>query len=247
MAVLGQPRGMEMQQGFAGLPPALNYLASIDQLIVKQKKELLEILTGFETANKYEIYNNMKQQIFFVAEESSTMQRMCCAPNRAFQLHVLDNSSQEVAKFSREFACCKGCCWCADGSCGWQIDIEAPLGHRIGYVRQRTSKCSPHYSIHDQRNTHLFTIWGPCCICQDVCCPEDVEFPITTPDLRKRVGCVAKQWRGCCAENWTDADTFSVTFPVDLPLESKVLMFGACFMVDYMNFENQGGGGGGGA
>lgn len=31
-----------MHQGFAGLPPALNYLASIDQLIVKQKKELLE-------------------------------------------------------------------------------------------------------------------------------------------------------------------------------------------------------------
>ena len=34
---------------------------------------------------------------------------------------------------------------------------------------------------------------------------------ITTPDLQKRVGCVAKQWKGCCAETLTDADTFSVT------------------------------------
>ena len=30
-----------------GLPPALNYLASVDQLIVKQKKELLEGKVSF--------------------------------------------------------------------------------------------------------------------------------------------------------------------------------------------------------
>ena len=33
---------MNPVQGTATLPAALNYLASVDQLIVKQKKELLE-------------------------------------------------------------------------------------------------------------------------------------------------------------------------------------------------------------
>lgn len=247
MAVAGQPQKMEMMPPgqIAGFPPAIAYLGSLDQLIVKQKKELMEILTGFEMANKYNVFNSMRQQVFFVAEESETCERMCCAPNRGFQLHVLDNGNQEVARFSREFAYCKGCCWCADGECGWQVKVECPPGNFLGYIKQRTSKCAPHYSIHDRNNTHMFTIWGPCCICQDICCPDDVEFPIMTPDLQKRIGCVAKQWRGCCAEALSDADTFSVTFPMDLAIEIKILMFGACFMVDYMNFEGGGGGGGG--
>ena len=39
--------------------------------------------------------------------------------------------------FSREFGCCRGCQWCADGSCGWRVNIESPVGNNIGYVKQR--------------------------------------------------------------------------------------------------------------
>ena len=28
----------------------------------------ISVLTGFEMANKYEVFNNMRQQVFFVAE-----------------------------------------------------------------------------------------------------------------------------------------------------------------------------------
>lgn len=244
MAVTGQPStkfGMELGGGPGGaaLPPALAYLASVDQLIVKQKKEMLEILTGFETANRYEVYNNMNQQVFFVAEESSTCER-CFFPNiRSFQLHVLDNNSQEVMRISRDFLCCKGCCWCAEGSCGVIQTIEAPVGHPVGYIRQKGSKWKPHYGIFDNRDQHLFTIWGPCCPCQAVCCTDDVEFPITTNDLKTRVGMIAKQWRGVCVETITDADQFSVTFPMDMAVETKALFIGALFMVDYLVFETQ--------
>merc|ERR1711963_243153 len=44
------PYGGEMPYG---CPPGLQYLAMVDQLVVKQKVELLEAFTGFETANKY--------------------------------------------------------------------------------------------------------------------------------------------------------------------------------------------------
>ena len=50
---------------------------------------------------------------------------------------VLWLSFKEVARFSREFCCCKGCCWCADGSCGWQVEVESPVGNPLGYVEQR--------------------------------------------------------------------------------------------------------------
>ena len=40
------------------------------------KISFVSVLTGFETANKYEIYNNMKQQIFFVAEGTFMVSKM---------------------------------------------------------------------------------------------------------------------------------------------------------------------------
>ena len=47
-------------------PPGLEYLTMIDQLIIKQKKEMLEAITavmgaGFETSNKYKIKNVLGQ------------------------------------------------------------------------------------------------------------------------------------------------------------------------------------------
>lgn len=44
-------------------PSGLEYLALIDQLLVKQKVELFEAFTGFETNNKYVIKNTLGQNV----------------------------------------------------------------------------------------------------------------------------------------------------------------------------------------
>lgn len=46
-----------------GCPPGLEYLTTIDQLLVKQKVELLEAFTGFETNNKFTIKNSLGQKV----------------------------------------------------------------------------------------------------------------------------------------------------------------------------------------
>lgn len=51
-------------------PPGLEYLASVDQLLIQQKVELFEAFTGFETNNKYVIKNSLGQkvrEIFFLS------------------------------------------------------------------------------------------------------------------------------------------------------------------------------------
>ena len=48
---------------FTGCPPGLQYLTMVDQLLIKQKVEILEAVTGFETANKYEVLNSMGQNV----------------------------------------------------------------------------------------------------------------------------------------------------------------------------------------
>ena len=46
-----------------GCPPGLQYLTMVDQLLIKQKVEILEAVTGFETANKYEVLNSLGQNV----------------------------------------------------------------------------------------------------------------------------------------------------------------------------------------
>lgn len=232
-----------MEMGFApsasGLPPSLQYLAGLDQIIIKQKIEALEVLTGFETRNRYAVMNNQGQQIFFVQEESSLCERCFFPQNRGFQLHVTDNNSMEVMQFSREFKCCTGCCWCGEGCCSMTINVESPVGRLIGKIQTGNSKWKHHSKIYDAADNHMFTIWGPCCPCQAVCCPDDINFPITDPSLNTRVGNIAKQWRGCCVDTFTDADQFCLTFPADMTVDCKALLMGSVFLVEYLVFERQ--------
>ena len=55
----------------AGVPPGLEYLASVNQLVIKQKVEILEAVIGFETQNKYTVFNTMGQQVFKAKEDTS--------------------------------------------------------------------------------------------------------------------------------------------------------------------------------
>lgn len=54
---------MNIPLGIPNCPPGLEYLTTIDQLLVKQKVELLEAIIGFETNNKFTIKNNLGQKV----------------------------------------------------------------------------------------------------------------------------------------------------------------------------------------
>ena len=46
----------------------------VDQLFVKQSVEVLEAFNGFETKNKYEVFNSLGQQILYSKEDSAAAQ-----------------------------------------------------------------------------------------------------------------------------------------------------------------------------
>ena len=50
------------------IPPGLEYLTVVDQLLIEQKVEMLEVFTGWETNNKYAIRNVMGQNVYFAVE-----------------------------------------------------------------------------------------------------------------------------------------------------------------------------------
>ena len=101
-------------------------LATSQKVYVKQKIELLEMLTGCETPNRYHVYslgqNNQWSYLFKCKELSGWCMRNCISSNsRAFNLcvkHVssptdftIDDYSNSYAVFERPYKCT---CCCLD-------------------------------------------------------------------------------------------------------------------------------------
>lgn len=237
----GQPVLMTAPGQIPGVPPGLEYLTQIDQLLVHQQVEIFEALSGWEMQNKYQVKNSLGQQVFFAAEESGCCMRMCCGPGRGFVMHITDNFGNEVIRAVRDFKCCAGCCWCAspDSCCSMDIRIEAPIGQTVGYLKQDKSGWKPKYIIQDGNEQTVFIVVGPCCPCQGICCTADIEFPLLSLDGQTQVGVISKQWAGALRELFLDADHFSISFPMDLDVRMKATLLGALFLIDFMHFETQ--------
>ncbi|KAM9088861.1 phospholipid scramblase 2 isoform X4 [Balaenoptera acutorostrata] len=211
-------------------PPGLEYLTQIDQLLIHQQIELLEVLTGFETCNKYEIKNSLGQRIYFAAEDTDCCTRNCCGPSRPFTIRILDNTGREVITLERPLRCTSCCFPC----CLQEIEIQAPPGVPVGYVTQTWHPCLPKFTLQNERREDVLRITGPCIVCS--CC-ADVDFEIKSLDDKYVVGKISKQWTGFVRELFTDVDNFGIQFPLDLDVKMKAVMLGACFLIDFMFFE----------
>ncbi|CAK8673082.1 phospholipid scramblase 1-like isoform X2 [Clavelina lepadiformis] len=225
----------------SGCPPGLEYLTQLDQVLIHQQIELLEVITDFETQNRYMLKNSLGQQCYYAHEESDLCMRLCCKNARGFVMHIDDNTGKEVIRLTREFKCCAGCCWCANTDhCAFMVNVESPVGNPIGQIRQDHYLWTPYFNILDANGEQIFKIKGPCCICTGPCCPNDVPFDIHPKDTSNPpIGRIAKQYGGFLREAYTKATNFSVSFPMDLDVKMKAVLIGATFLFDMMYFEQQ--------
>lgn len=158
---------MSIPSGIPNCPRGLEYLTSIDQLLVKQKVELLEAFTGFETNNKFSIKNSLGQKVYYAVEDNDCCTRNCCGPARPFDMKVFDNYQQEVIHLYRPLACSACCFPC----CLQTMDVSAPPGNTIGSIEQEWSICSPSFRIKNHIGDTVLRIEGPFCtfsLCGDV-------------------------------------------------------------------------------
>jgi len=215
-----------------GCPPGLQYLTMLDQLVVKQKVELLEAFTGFETANKYKVYNSLGQEVYNAKEDTDCCTRQCCGPIRPFMLNITDGQGQEVITLDRPLRC-QACCF---PCCLQELEVMSPPGTVIGTVEQQWSIIYPRFVIKDEAGNPVLKIEGPFLTCS--CC-NDVEFKVLSYETGTEVGMITKQWTGLIKEAYTDADNFGITFPLDLDVKMKATLLGALFLIDFMYFETQ--------
>ena len=86
----------------------------------------MEAVTGFETANKYKVFNSMGQQVYYAKEDTDCLTRQCCGPIRPFDMKISDLQGQEVLHLTRPLRC-QTCCF---PCCLQEMEVRAWQGGR---------------------------------------------------------------------------------------------------------------------
>lgn len=212
------------------VPRGLEYLTVVDQLAIRQKVELLEAFTGWETNNKYGVINSAGQSVYLAVEDNDCCTRQCCGPARPFDIDLYDNYRKEVVNIHRPLRC-NCCCFPCQ-----ELEVCSTTCDRLlGTVQQDWSWWRPQFSLLDGNGERVLRISGPL-FTYGLC--RDVVFDVLTVDRKTKVGEITKHWTGFSQEAFTKADHFGVTFPLDLDVQIKATLLATTFLIDFMYFEN---------
>lgn len=194
----------------------MQQLEHLDALVIKQKKEWGEILTGFETRNNYSVMGPDGRELYYAGEDSSFLSRMFLKTMRPFTIDVVGTDGTPVIQIRRPFRFFFP-----------EVSVFDTDGLIIGTIKKRFSFARRIYSVLDSNGQEAFELFGP------------MLHPWTF-EIRERgmeIGKITKKWSGLGKEIFTDADNFGVTFPETWDIRTKALFLGAVFLIDFVHFE----------
>lgn len=194
-------------------------LSSFDALVISQKKEWGEILSGFETKNKYIVLDPAGNELFAAVEEGgSTLLRLFLKALRPFEINIYTLENKLLLNLKRPFR-----------FYFHELHIYDAHGKPLGTIKRRFSFLRRIYSVLNISDEELFQLFGP------------ILHPWTfvIKKQEQEYGKITKKWSGLMKEGFTDADNFGVTFPTTLNVKNKALLLGAVFLIDFVHFENK--------
>jgi hypothetical protein len=201
----------------------LENLAATNALIIQQQKEWGEILSGFETKNKYAVMDHWNKTLFQAEEEGGSfgtvMTRFLLTALRPFTMHIFSNEGMGIFKLERPFR-----------FYFHELDVCKADGQTLGKIKRRFSILRRHYSVFDRHGKELYQLFGP------ILHPWTFQIKKNGRELGK----ITKKWSGLLKESMTDADNFGIKFPQGINLAQKAILLGAVFLIDFVHFENKG-------
>eukprot|EP01080_Neovahlkampfia_damariscottae_P010398 gene10398-2927_t len=196
-----------------------------DGCIVKQKTDLFELVTGFEMENKYDVHMSNGMQLVAL-ESSECLGRIYCQSRRGFQMHIYDQNKKEVLLLVRPWVMFFPF-----------IEVYEPgrdgsQPRYIGKVLAEPNFFTREFTVLNAQNKEILRLQGGVCFL--------LSWHYKVKDLTgKTIGQIQKQFSGFIKEFYTDSDNFGVKFPREVSSDTKALLFGATFLIDFMYFEGQ--------
>ena len=198
----------------------MEQLNSVNGVGVRQAKEWGEILSGFETKNRYEICDLEGHTLFLAAETGTSLLSLLFLQTlRPFEIRIVTPDDQLLLSVRRPFR-----------FYFHEVTVHDNNGRLLGTVRRDFSLVRRLYTVSDTTGQPRLQLFGP------------ILHPWTFEIRKGSVCCgrIAKKWSGIGKEMFTDADNFGIEFPADAPAEVKAVLLGAVFLIDFVHFEKKG-------
>ena len=201
---------------------SLMLLERSESLIVKQQKEWTEIVTDWETANRYQVSTADGTPLYYAGETGSGAMAMLTRGflknKRPFTMELRDAQGLPAFTVQRPWT------WIFS-----RADIVGPDGLVLGKIQQRWAWFNRKFTISDRHGVEVAEIFGPI-------------FHPWTFELRvggQTVGKITKEWSGLLKEAFTDADTFGVEYGPGMNTDLRLVTLGATFLIDFLYFEDR--------
>jgi uncharacterized protein YxjI len=211
------------RQDAAGKNADLQNLAQANALVIRQQKEWGEILTGFETKNRYEVMDRQSNPLIEALEEGdgvmAMITRLFLKALRPFKMHLFSPGGTGLFTLTRPFR-----------FYFHELDVCQSNGAPLGKIKRRFAMLRRIYSVIDRNGNEIFELFGP------LLHPWTFQIKKGGQELGK----ITKKWSGLVKESFTDADNFGITFPSGIDLSQKAVLLGAVFLIDFVHFENSG-------
>lgn len=200
--------------------PALVHAQS---LVVQQQKEMLEVFTDFETANRYTILDPNGRTLLHAAETSegamAFLSRSFLKAKRPFTMRLVDPAGTVVFTLHRPWT------WFFS-----EIHVEDAQGQKLGMIDQRFAFFARKFAVLGPNGEELAELNGP------------FFRPWTFKVVKggQEVGAIKKKWSGLMKEAFTDADNFGLELGPAMDPQLRSLALAATFLIDFLYFEDTG-------
>ncbi len=226
MSIFG-PKKTSVTNTFAMKAPTdlTQALSTGSQIVIKQKRELVEVFLGFETRNQYLVFDHNGAPCGTIVERGSGfmafLKRVFLKSHRPFVIDIIDANGKAILELKRPFFF-----FFSD------ITVKVPDGPILGSAHRRFGILYKNYDLRTPEGqtfarirSALFKIW---------------TFAIRDSE-NIEVARVSKKWSGALKEIFTDSDNFIIEFgEKHWGSQNRAVILAAAISIDFDFFENNG-------
>ena len=202
----------------------LSWIDKAKSLQIKQNKEWIEVLAGWETANSYSILDENGEKKADLLERSNgvmdTLLKQFLGSHRGFEAVLLDLDQTELLRFKRSAFFILSNLHVLDK----ERKLLGRAQRRIGIINKKYDLYDNSGQIFARIKSPIWRIW---------------TFRVYISSSDKPIATISKQWSGAFKEAFTDTDNFKIEFGNhNWTSQQKRVIIAAALSIDFDFFEN---------
>ncbi|XP_016966272.1 phospholipid scramblase 1-like [Drosophila biarmipes] len=200
----------------------LDCLVHLDSVMVYQKVDYADVFLGFTSNRRYSITSgpNDKPILYAVQDNNFWTREFGSKYNMTIRVMNAAKTDLMVVSKAKHHDCCEGP----------KVDVFAPPGNKIGWVRYHEGCCWDHMEIHEPKGQLLYKVIPYSSF-------KDNKFRIVDRN-NKVVGKIFKKYAGFFQEAFSKADNFRVEFK-DASVRTKAFFLATAFYIDAVFHEGR--------